>query len=48
MFDFNKPIKMCTRGSCCPTIEFDESGENTNAIIKDDFDGEGIHRTESK
>jgi len=42
MFDFNKPIKMCTRGSCCPTIEFDESGENTNAIIKDDFDGEVI------
>jgi len=42
MLNFNNPIKMCTRNSCCPTIEFDESGPNTNAIIKDDFNGEVI------
>jgi len=42
MFDFNKPIKMCSRRSCCPTIEFDETGTNQNAIIKDDFGGEVI------
>jgi len=42
MFDFTKPIKMCTRNSCCPTIEFDDTAKETNATIKDDFGGEVI------
>jgi len=37
MFNFNQPVKMCSRRSCCPTIEFSEDEEY--AIIKDDFGG---------
>jgi len=32
---FTTPIKLCTRRSCCPTIEFN----NGVYIIKDDFGG---------
>jgi len=37
MLNFNQPIKMCSRRSCCPTIEFNK--EDGYAIIKDDFGG---------
>lgn len=35
----SKTIKLCRRGSCCPTIE---KIEKDKYLVKDDFDGEVI------
>jgi len=36
----NKPVKMCTRRSCCPTIEY--ANNMGMYLIKDDYGGKVV------